>query len=466
MNAEEELHTLVIQGDYNEALKKARKIDSIEARIKEIECHLELSEIDEIYDLFEACEPYQPSTYDRTRIEILKSTIYRKTGSMEAAKETLQGAYQLFNQLDDEQKVNLLMMANYEKATQHYYNGEYDEAISELLELLELDHNDVYMAKGWNLLGIIKFYRGELDDAEDYYKKSLEIKSRINNIHEIAKTLNNLGEVARIKGDQDQALIYHEQSLDLKRQIGNEEEIAISFINLGDIYQYKGDEENAILNFMHALEFFKEMEHDFYKSEVYYRLVGTYSRSDLEKAKKYLTEFEEYASDSEIPFVQEKLIFSKALYFRYNDNPQDNSKAYELFETLITEDSSDIEIKIKASLHLIELGIAEIQETNEMGTVTAMLAHLLRARYAKIQGDMRSYSQYITETMDRCDEENKSLIQLLINGDAEPFLSKYPDYKVLNLELIFNQEDLSTDELTRIFYNSVSLLLSHYSGMR
>jgi tetratricopeptide (TPR) repeat protein len=71
-----------------------------------------------------------------------------------------------------------------------------------------------------NNLGNIAKHRGQLDQAEDYYKRSLTIKEELEDKSGVAFALHNLASLALYKGNFDQAYSNYQRSLAIREERG------------------------------------------------------------------------------------------------------------------------------------------------------------------------------------------------------------------------------------------------------
>ncbi|MGW8325580.1 MAG: tetratricopeptide repeat protein, partial [Desulfobacterales bacterium] len=75
--------------------------------------------------------------------------------------------------------------------------------------------------------GEIYYTRRDLDQAEDMFKKSLEVEETPDNKGVLAKTYGYLGDIYRLKTDLSQAEEMYNKSLKLFEAIGSERMIGI-----------------------------------------------------------------------------------------------------------------------------------------------------------------------------------------------------------------------------------------------
>jgi tetratricopeptide (TPR) repeat protein len=83
------------------------------------------------------------------------------------------------------------------------------------------------MASEYGNLGNIYLTRGELDKAEEFHLKSLEIEKSLGRQEGMASEYGNLGNIYQIRGELDKACDYWKKSLDLFSDIGAKDKIRI-----------------------------------------------------------------------------------------------------------------------------------------------------------------------------------------------------------------------------------------------
>lgn len=74
--------------------------------------------------------------------------------------------------------------------------------------------------------------RRDLDDAERWYRKSLDINERLGNEHDAASTYHQLGNVAEERRDFEDAERWYRKSLEIKERLGNEHGAALTSLNM------------------------------------------------------------------------------------------------------------------------------------------------------------------------------------------------------------------------------------------
>jgi len=181
-----------------------------------------------------------------------KIRIYRKlgetsekTGEFDTALEPLETALELIGGEVNIERGRIKIAEGYA----NYRVGKLDAALSLFLEGLgifeELGGNFMDLANGLRAVGNLKFSKGEIDGALEYYGKSLEVSQRIDDFKGTATTMANMGVMHHIKGDLDGAYEHYNEALEIREMIGNKSGIADSLNNLGLFWSERGNLKKA-----------------------------------------------------------------------------------------------------------------------------------------------------------------------------------------------------------------------------
>lgn len=143
-----------------------------------------------------------------------------------------------------------------EIATVAYITGDIEEAEKRLNIILAHDPADV---NAINRLGNVFMLRGEFDQAEVQYKRSLELSSPESS--DMAAAYGNLGLLAETRGDPDGAEKLHYKALYIERRLGRLAGQAIDLGNLGNLAQKRGDLDAAGKLYREALDINRKLKH-------------------------------------------------------------------------------------------------------------------------------------------------------------------------------------------------------------
>lgn len=128
----------------------------------------------------------------------------------------------------------------------------YRKSLQEARKLASLSLTE---AASIDLLGVLAFNRGDLDQAGKYYQQALAIRQRLApGSLAAAETLNNLGTAAFERGDLDRAAGFYQQALAIRRKwAAGSLAVAQSVNNMGNIAWARGDLDQAQECYQQAL---------------------------------------------------------------------------------------------------------------------------------------------------------------------------------------------------------------------
>jgi tetratricopeptide (TPR) repeat protein len=107
-------------------------------------------------------------------------------------------------------------------------------------------------AEASNLLGVIAFQTGSVDEAERRWTALLDTATAWNDPVLTAQASNNLGVVAALRGRRDLALLHYQRALAGNRRLGDVRGVAEAHHNLGLAYRDLGFDAEADAHFRSA----------------------------------------------------------------------------------------------------------------------------------------------------------------------------------------------------------------------
>gem|GEM_PF-1825916 len=143
-------------------------------------------------------------------------------------------------------------------ANRHLMAGELDQAWAiyhKVVDGLETRHEkSELISAGYHQLGMVEQFRGDLEAAEQWYRKSLQIREEMGDQPGMAMTYHHLGMVEQFRGEFDAAEDWYSQSLKIEETLGNRPGIASSYHQLGTVAQDRGDLDAAERFYRKSLE--------------------------------------------------------------------------------------------------------------------------------------------------------------------------------------------------------------------
>jgi tetratricopeptide (TPR) repeat protein len=110
------------------------------------------------------------------------------------------------------------------------------------------------MADSYHQLGVLAISRGDLHAAETWYLKSLEMNEVLGNQPSVADSYHELGNVALARGNLPQAETWYRNSMKIYQALGDRPKLAGSYHQLGRVAQDCGDLQAAEAWYCKALE--------------------------------------------------------------------------------------------------------------------------------------------------------------------------------------------------------------------
>ncbi|MHA2616353.1 MAG: ATP-binding protein [bacterium JZ-2024 1] len=167
------------------------------------------------------------------------------------------------------------------------YWGEGENILKEILARNEGVDKGM-QAQAMLLISNFAWRRGKMDEAEEWWKKSLSIGKRIKTKKIIASVYHKMGNLALSKGDYPSAIRYYRDALPLYEKLSDEMGMASVWNNLGYILGLQG-------NYAEAEEYLKRALAVFQKSDDKIRLTSVlqnfsrvaYCRRDYLQAMRY-----------------------------------------------------------------------------------------------------------------------------------------------------------------------------------
>jgi len=174
----------------------------------------------------------------------------------------------------------------YYRISEHLAN----ELLSSGISGVELRTARKNLATAYNGIASNLDSRGEIQDALEYYTRSLEINQEIGERSGEAEVYNNLGFTHYNLGNIDKAMDYFTRAIGLYEELGRKYKMAITLNNIGVIYDTRGDPGEALKHYSKGLEINKETGNK--RGMAYsYHLMGTlhHRQGNLDLALEYLT---------------------------------------------------------------------------------------------------------------------------------------------------------------------------------
>lgn len=128
--------------------------------------------------------------------------------------------------------------------------GKYEKAMKisiNALKTIESSTETIEHAVVFSTIGRANYFKGNLPQAIEFHKRSLEIQEKLENFPEIVMTLNSLGESYQADAKYCEAWKYFQRAMDLSDEMGDSYGRALSFHSLGWFYLAVGELDKAMV---------------------------------------------------------------------------------------------------------------------------------------------------------------------------------------------------------------------------
>jgi tetratricopeptide (TPR) repeat protein len=161
----------------------------------------------------------------------------------------------------------------------------YQQALAWLQDQPETEWTRASVPVIYHELGMTAQARGRLDEAEDWYRKSLTIKEELGDRHGMAATYHQLGVAAQHRRQVDEADGWYRKALTVKEELGDDPAMARTYYQLGRIAQDRGQLDEADGWYRKALTIEEELGNRSGMASSYHQLGNTaYLRGQLDQA--------------------------------------------------------------------------------------------------------------------------------------------------------------------------------------
>lgn len=170
--------------------------------------------------------------------------VYERRAKYDEAMQWLDQALRQINQDATSDKAVERVRIYLDIGWVHYRRGNLEQAEEWRLRALEIAEGLDYYAEigsAYNGLAALYHLKGDWRRAIEFAQRGLQIRERIGDVEGIGRSHSNLGAILMNVGDWERALTHLQQSLAVKQRIGDAKFLASAYHNLGYYYLYKGD---------------------------------------------------------------------------------------------------------------------------------------------------------------------------------------------------------------------------------
>lgn len=152
----------------------------------------------------------------------------------------------------------------------------FQESLNNNLKL----NDPIAIAKSYNNLGNLNYYKGVYSEALANYLNGIRISEKLNDVKGVARVADNIGNVYYKLNDTKNALKYHELSLEKHKLLNDSEGVASTYINIGLVLQKTGEYQKCLSFQRKALEIYLLKQNSPFVGKCYNNIALAYDEMD------------------------------------------------------------------------------------------------------------------------------------------------------------------------------------------
>jgi len=215
--------------------------------------------------------------------------VYRDTGSLDLARDHLETALALFENVSDSRGV---AASHDDIGKLLWMRGEYEAALEELKKALDMrkEHGDGRsIALSLNNIGLVWRDHGQQAQAREALEAALKIRRELDDPLGSVESMNDLGHLALDQGEHEKALRLFTEAHTLAKDVGEHNRIAGVLTSIGVTHQRMGHSDEAVVYLTQAEELCDELGDKLHLAEAKRALAKTYlEQRELKKARELI----------------------------------------------------------------------------------------------------------------------------------------------------------------------------------
>jgi tetratricopeptide (TPR) repeat protein len=293
--------------------------------------------------------------------------IYRSQERYDLALDYLEKALEIDLQIGNEEWI--AMVHNNIGWLHLDTTGDYDLALDHLnksLVLYEEISNKIGIIRQKLHIGVIYFFKGNLNAAFNYMNDSLILSEEMESEESLVNALGWLSMVFTLQGELEKALEYNQKALNISTKLDRKIRIAWCKVNLGNIYKQLGKLELSLTTLTEALDLIENTlaggRLSFWRSWIFFYLILLYQDlNEIEKAEFYLKRIQEVQQQSKDKFVKLHASFAEAIVLKMSQRGVNKFLALQKFQAIVDDEILSHHITTLSLINLCEILILEIK---------------------------------------------------------------------------------------------------------
>lgn len=259
--------------------------------------------------------------------------------------------------------------------------GELDLSLQLTKEALTLQEelgNKQDIARSLTQLGILYLYKGEIEHARAYYERGLALEKNGFN-RNIPHLYLGIQVISSYNGELEAAMEYIKRGLALAKELNDEYTISLFLNNMGLTYYQKNDFIRALNCIERSLIGFEKRNNIGMIIFVLDSLIElAIHMNSYDRAQQYFNRMKLFIDREKSKLNDAIYRMDKILMLKISPKASDRVKAKKLFQQFVEEEIVWWDIRIQALLHLCDILLIELRDTNDLKVVDELQSYITR----------------------------------------------------------------------------------------
>ena len=355
-----------------------------------------LSEVEELMikgeyltalDKIETIEMQYLEEEEQSKCQAIEGVYFTSKGDFQKATEIAQGILQKGE--NNPKYKDSVLIAYVVSGNIRFLTGKLDEGMKfcdqadKIILTMDSSLRFVKSMKAHNLStrGTIYQQSGNLKQGLDILLRCVPLFEELRKYRSLISTYNNIGECYRLMGKLEQALHYFKLIQDIEEKEGIETTCGATQGNIGVILFQQGFFVEAVDILDRSIDFLENQGHKTYQiSMLFFAAMIAIEQDKREKAKILIQRMENIDESENTLFTSQHYRAAKALLFKRSQNAENHEKARELFEEVVEEEVSYIELSLISLLNLCDILLVDLRNSDNEEILNKILEYVETAQ--------------------------------------------------------------------------------------
>ena len=382
-------------------------------------------------------------------------------GDLDKAQDLLEQSEDLLKSLTKESPIALEQREAaiaFNKGGISWFKGDMNQAIEyckyslNIREKLGIKHEIV---ESLYLIGqSYSFLKTDLDTALEYAERCQVLAEEINHQQMISFNLQNLGTINTFKGEFEKALMYAEQCLPIFEETNNLQWISVTLNSISIVYLHQGKFDLAFKYFKKSLKLAQETGNNWFIAIGLGNIIEALRlKGDTDQAQKYLEELKQLNDQEDNKWIETIYLVTKAKMLKESPRIHNRAKAEEILKQVIQREIvPSLDINMGATINLCELLLDELRTTNDIGVLDDLKpyirqlldiaektnsfwviaeTYLLQAKLALLTSDLKGARKLLTQAQQIAEKQGMHRLAMKISIEHDNLLEELSKWEKL-----------------------------------